>query len=75
MPFDPPSRAALTAQARRHLPDADFVEVLEMFNEKHPYKLVVRKGTGFPWVQHFAPSELFLACKLAATHFEIGVKP
>jgi hypothetical protein len=68
-------RESLNLAARRHLRDATFVEVFEMMDGQHPYKLVVRNGKGYPYVAHFHATDLFLVCKLAATHFEIGVYP
>lgn len=75
MSFDPPATSeSLTQRARRHLPDADFVYVYEAATQA-PWKLVVRKGTGHPYVQHCHEQDLFLACKMAATKLEIGVYP
>ncbi|MDH4172189.1 MAG: hypothetical protein OEW90_00990 [Betaproteobacteria bacterium] len=68
------SRTALTETAKKHLPDAHFVEVYEVCDGL-PWKLVVRVGAAHPYVQHFQEGDLYLVCKMAATHFQIGAYP
>lgn len=73
MPFQRAyDRESLMEQARRHLPDADRLQVYEVMHGAQPFKLVVWKGKEPAQVQHFRGEELFLACKIIAGKLEIG---